>query len=67
MTADRSKTRNALGLIIYLGALPFLGGVTGRARSRYTQSTGERIDDRATSSRVSAALADDRRTSISRE
>ncbi len=32
--------------------------MTGCASSRYTQSTGERIDDRATSSRVSAALAE---------
>lgn len=37
--------------------MPFLGGVTGCASSRYTQSTGERIDDHATSSRVSAAPA----------
>jgi len=58
-STNRSKTRNALGLIICLGALPLLGGVTGCASSRYTQSTGERIDDHATSSRVSAALAHD--------
>jgi len=48
-----------LGLIICLGALPLLGGVTGCASSRYTQSTGERIEDGATSSHVRAALADD--------
>jgi osmotically-inducible protein OsmY len=58
-STNKSKTLNALGLIICLGALPLLGGVTGCASSRYTQSTGERIDDHATSSRVSAALADD--------
>ena len=59
ISANRSKTSNALGLIICLGALPLLGGVTGCASSRYTQSTGERIDDHATSSRVRDALSDD--------
>ena len=58
--ANRRKTVNTVGLIICLGALPLLGGVTGCASSRYTQSTGERSDDHATSSRVSAALANDR-------
>jgi hypothetical protein len=55
---NRNKTLNAWGLILCLGAAPLLVGVTGCASSRYTQSTGERIDDHATSSRVSAALAD---------
>ena len=55
---NRNQTINTLGLILCLGALPLLVGVTGCASSRYTQSTGERIDDHATSSRVSAALAD---------
>ena|ERR1044071_2931000 len=59
-SANQRKTRNALGLIICLGALPFLGGVTGCASSRYTQSTAERSEDYATSSRVSTALAQDR-------
>jgi osmotically-inducible protein OsmY len=59
-SAVRSRTRNAVGLVICLGALPLLVGVTGCASHRYTQSTGERIDDRATSSRVRDALADDR-------
>ena len=58
-SANRSKTLKALGLIICLGALPLLGGVTGCASSRYTQSTAERTEDYATSSRVSTALADD--------
>lgn len=58
-SANRSKTLNAWGLIICLGALALFGALTGCASSRYTQSTGERIDDHATSSRVSAALADD--------
>jgi hyperosmotically inducible protein len=59
ISANRSKTLNAWGLIICLGALALLGAVTGCASSRYTQSTGERSDDYATSSRVSTALADD--------
>jgi osmotically-inducible protein OsmY len=54
------KTLKVLGLVIGLGALPLLLGVTGCATgSRYEQSTGERIDDHGTSSRVRAALADD--------
>jgi len=49
-----------LGLVIGLGAMPLLLGVTGcTTGSRYEQSTGERIDDHGTSSRVRAALADD--------
>ena len=60
ISPNRSKTLNALRLILCLGTLPLLVGVTGCASSRYTQSTGERIDDRATSSHVRAALADDR-------
>jgi hyperosmotically inducible protein len=40
--------------------MPLLLGVTGcTTGSRYEQSTGERIDDHGTSSRVRAALADD--------
>jgi len=58
-SANRTKPLNAFGLIICLGALPFLVGVTGCASSRYTQSTAERTEDYATSSRVSTALADD--------
>jgi osmotically-inducible protein OsmY len=60
ISPNRSKTLNAMGLILCLGTLPLLVGMTGCASSRYTQSTGERIDDRATSSHVRAALADDR-------
>jgi hyperosmotically inducible protein len=49
-----------LGLVIGLGALPLFLGVTGcTTGSRYEQSTGERIDDHGTSSRVKAALAAD--------
>ena len=58
-SANRSKIRNVWALIICLGALPLLCGVTGCVSSRYTQSTSERSDDHATSSRVSTALAND--------
>jgi hyperosmotically inducible periplasmic protein len=59
ITVKSVKTLNALGLAFALGALPLLvvtGCTTG---SRYEQSTGERIDDHGTSSRVKAALGDD--------
>ncbi len=54
------KTLKVLGLVVSLGALPLLLGVTGcTTGSHHEQSTGERIDDHDTSSRVRAALADD--------
>ena len=53
------KALKAFGLILALGAMPLLLGVTGCAGSRTTQSTGERIDDHGTSSRVKSALSDD--------
>ena len=57
---NTGKTVKVLGLIASLGALPLLLGVTGcTTGSRYEQSGGERIDDRATSSRVRAALGED--------
>ena len=49
----------ALGLICCLGALPLAGGLTGCAGNRYTQSTGEHIDDKADSGRVRKALSAD--------
>jgi len=59
-SVNTGKTLKVLGLVIGLGALPLLLGVTGcTTGSRYEQSTGERIDDHGTSSRVKAALADD--------
>ncbi len=48
-----------LGLILSLGALPLVGGLAGCAGDRYTQSTGEHIDDKAKSSRVRSSLASD--------
>ena len=59
-SAKTGKTLKVLSLVIGLGAMPLLLGVTGcTTGSRYEQSTGERIDDHGTSSRVRAALADD--------
>jgi len=59
-SVSTGKTLKVLGLVIGLGALPLLLGLTGcTTGSRYEQSTGERIDDHGTSSRVRAALADD--------
>ncbi len=49
-----------LTLILCVGALPLVGGVTGCSTgSRYKQSTGEYIDDRGLSSHVKKALGDD--------
>jgi len=57
---NTGKTLKVLGLVISLGALPLLLGVTGcTTGSRYEQSTGERSDDHGTSSRVRAALGED--------
>jgi osmotically-inducible protein OsmY len=59
-SVNTGKTLRVFGLIIGLGAMPLLLGLTGcTTGSRYEQSTGERIDDHGTSSRVRAALADD--------
>jgi len=59
-SVNTGKTLTMLGLVVSLGALPLLLGVTGcTTGSRYEQSSGERIDDHNTSSRVRAALADD--------
>lgn len=54
------KTLKGLGLVLCLGALPLLLGVTGCTTSNHPdQSAGERVDDRATSSRVRDALSAD--------
>jgi len=58
-SANTCKSLKVLTLIACLGALPLLGGLTGCAGNRYSQSTGERIDDHATSSRVRSALSSD--------
>ena len=57
---NTGKTLKVFGLILALGATPLLLGVTGcTTGSRYEQSTGERIDDHGTSSRVKSILAED--------
>ena len=49
-----------LALIVCIGAMPFLTGVTGCSTgTRYKQSTGEYIDDHGLSSHVKKALGDD--------
>jgi osmotically-inducible protein OsmY len=58
-TVNTGKALRVFGLILSLGALPLLPGVTGCAGNRYEQSTGERIDDHGISSRVRSALSDD--------
>ena len=59
-SVNTGKTLKVLGLVIGLGALPLLLGVTGcTTGSRYEQGTGERLDDHNTSSGVRAALAED--------
>lgn len=61
--SDRSTTVNKiqklLGLTLCIGGLALLAGVSGCAGDRYNQSTGEHIDDHATSSRVKSALSND--------
>src|SRR5436190_22934603 len=49
----------AVGLAICLGASASILGFTGCAGNRYEQSTGEHIDDTATSMRVKKALGND--------
>jgi hyperosmotically inducible protein len=46
-------------LILSVSALAMAGGLMGCAGDRYTQSTGEHIDDKAESSRVRSALNED--------
>ncbi len=59
-TVKTGKTLRVFGTILLLGAMPMLLTVTGCATgNRYEQSTGERIDDHGTSSRVRSALGDD--------
>jgi osmotically-inducible protein OsmY len=56
---NKGKSLKIIGLLLALSALPLVCGVTGCAGTRYTQSTGERIDDHGDSSRVKKALSDD--------
>ena len=60
IVSNRGKNFKAAVLIMGLGVLPLLGGVTGcTTGSRYTQSTGEYIDDHELSSQVKGALKAD--------
>src|SRR5580765_1398880 len=52
------KTIKSLGMALALGAAAVVG-FGGCAGDRYSQSTGERIDDPATTSRVKSRLGDD--------
>jgi osmotically-inducible protein OsmY len=58
-SAKIGQTLKTFRLILTLAAFPLVVGVTGCAGSRYEQSTGERIDDHGTSSRVKTALGED--------
>ena len=59
-SVNTSKALKAFAVMLSLSSVPFLLGVTGCATgSRYEQSTGERIDDHGTSSRVKARLEED--------
>jgi osmotically-inducible protein OsmY len=59
ISGNRSTTAKVLALVIGLGSLAMVSGITGCAGDRYTQSTGEHIDDAGTSSHVKKALSDD--------
>ncbi len=57
---NTGKMRKTLGLVLCLGALPLLLGVTGCTTSNHSdQSAGQRVDDRDTSSRVRDVLSAD--------
>ena len=59
-TPRASQPLAALTLLLCLGALPLVGGLTGcTTGSRYKQSTGEYIDDRGLSFHVKKALGND--------
>ncbi len=57
---NTGKTLKVLGLVLSLAALPLMLSLTGCTSNDHPdQSAGQRIDDRATSSRVKDALSDD--------
>jgi len=58
-SGNRSNTAKVLALVIGIGSLALVCGITGCAGDRYTQSTGEHIDDKADSNRVKKALSED--------
>ena len=53
----RKTSVKAVAVIICLGALPLMVGLTGCAGDRYHQSTDHRIGDNRTAERVREALA----------
>jgi osmotically-inducible protein OsmY len=60
MSTTSIRTVNAIKLLLLsLGGITLVSGLTGCAGDRYTQSTGERIDDHGDSSRVRKALSAD--------
>jgi hyperosmotically inducible periplasmic protein len=58
-TISMGRVLKLSALILSVGALAMAGGLTGCAGDRYTQSTGERIDDKGDSSRVRERLSQD--------
>jgi osmotically-inducible protein OsmY len=58
-SANTGRFLKLTALSTCLGAFVAVGGLTGCAGNRYSQSTGERIDDKADSSRVRKALSED--------
>ena len=58
-SASTGRFLKLSALILSVSALAIVGGITGCAGDRYTPSTGERIDDKADSSRVRSALSAD--------
>jgi osmotically-inducible protein OsmY len=49
----------SIGTAVWLAAAAGLVGTVGCAGDRYHQSTGEQIDDKATSMRIKSALSND--------
>ena len=59
-SVNTGRPLQVLALILCVGALPIVCGVTGcTTGSRYKQSTGEYIDDHTLSSHVKKALGED--------
>jgi osmotically-inducible protein OsmY len=58
-SGNRSMAAKVFAVIIGLSSLALLCGLTGCAGDRYTQSTGEHIDDNRTSERVKEKLQAD--------
>jgi osmotically-inducible protein OsmY len=59
MKKTSGNTVKVLTLVIGLSSLALISGISGCAGDRYTQSTGEHIDDHGTSSNVKKAFGDD--------